>query len=227
MRALALLSLSLALPLASNAAATVVQTFGSGSAVSVVQATADFESTNALFDNPYVEGGMSFSRTNLSLNNNSCGFAGANCSGNPAGFAGFSGNFMYGALILEHEGFFDISAPNGLAFSGLELLIGTGYQLDAAHLNFVSWKAFKSASQVGAGSFSAASVVAIGFSDPAGFDTLRITNSFAADDSTHPAPAFDTVRAQFVPEPHGFALLSIGLLGIALIRRRTKYQPAQ
>ena len=43
--------------LSTSAFATVIQTFGVGSAVSTVQGSADFESQNALFDNPYSEGG--------------------------------------------------------------------------------------------------------------------------------------------------------------------------
>ncbi|MEN8206880.1 MAG: hypothetical protein ABFS24_12830 [Pseudomonadota bacterium] len=56
--------------------ATVTQSLGVGSAVSSINATADFESINALNDNHYVEAGLKFSRTNLSFDNNGCGYAG-------------------------------------------------------------------------------------------------------------------------------------------------------
>ena len=74
--------------LATASQAAVVQSTGAGSAVSMVQGSADFESLSALNNNPYSEGGMDFSRQGLSFNNNSCGFAG--CTGHP-GFAGFTG----------------------------------------------------------------------------------------------------------------------------------------
>ena len=64
--------------LSTSAFATVIQSVGAGSAVSTVQGSADFESQNALNDNPYSEGGMLFSRTGLSFNNNGCGFANSN-----------------------------------------------------------------------------------------------------------------------------------------------------
>ena len=64
----------------------VTQTTGAGSAVSIIEGTANFENPSALSDNPYLEGGMAFSRTDLTFDNGGCGFAG--CSSH-AGFVGF------------------------------------------------------------------------------------------------------------------------------------------
>jgi len=194
----------------------VTQTTGAGSAVSIVQGTANFESPNALFDNPYLEGGLAFSRTGLTFNNNDCGFAG--CTSN-SGFVGFSGNYMYGL----GTGYFDMAATGGNVFHGLEFTIGDGYP---SNLQNVTWQAFSSSILVGSGTLSLSNGTIIGFSDAIGFDTLRYTsdNGFG-----YVAPAFDSVNAQFtaaIPEPEIYAMMlaGLGLLGYAT--RRKKLQAA-
>lgn len=197
------------------AQAQVTQTVGAGSAVSVVHASASFESQNALFDNPYLEGGLSFSRTNLSFDNNTCGFAG--CAGH-AGFAGFQGNYMYGAGT---GGYFTMKAAAGQYFSGLEFLLGNGYQ-NTAQWN-AQWTAFRNGSQVGTGTLSLyAAGDILGLSSATGFDELQYT-----DLDGYAAPAFDEVRAQYasesvVPEPGTWMLMASGLLvlGGAVRRKR-------
>jgi hypothetical protein len=208
-----LLKLILGLAVCSGAIASVVQTTGAGSSVTTVNGSADFENVNALFDNPYEEGGMLFSRTGLSFNNNGCGFAG--CVGS---FPGFTGNYMYGT---GQAGFFDLAAGPGNTFSGLEFLVGTGFGTSTTP---VVWEAFKSSVLVDSGSIGSVAVGSvIGFNDPAGFDVLRYSDTF----SGFAAPAFDTVRAQFVttevlPEPATFLFLAGGLAGLTLFRRRAR-----
>jgi len=192
----------------------VTQTIGAGSAVSFVEGTASFESQSALLGNPYLEGGMAFSRTDLSFNNNGCGFAG--CASN-SGFVGFSGNYMYG---LGTAGYFDMVATGGNVFHGLEFIVGDGYSSDPKD---VTWQAFSSSILVGSGTLSLGSGTIIGFSDAIGFDTLRYT-------SNDGAPAFDSVNAQFtaaIPEPEIYAtmLAGLGLLGY-VTRRKKKLQAA-
>jgi len=194
----------------------VTQTFGAGSAVSVVNGTADFESVGSLFDNPYLEGGMAFSRTDLSFNNNGCGYAG--CVGH-VGFVGFSGNYMYGT----GNGYFEMMATGGKVFRGLEFTIGTGF---FNSFQSVTWEAYSSGVLVGSGFLpSVAAGTIIGLSDLVGFDLLRYTdNGFG----TFSAPAFDSVRAQFdvstVPLPAALPLFAtgIGLLGWLAQRRKQK-----
>ncbi len=202
----------------SNAHADVLQSSGAGSAVTTVSASADFESVAALNDNPYVENGLSFSRTNLSFDNNTCGFAG--CGG--AFPANFSGNYMYG---VGTGGFFTMSAASGTAFKGLEFVAGSGFG-NGTNVNFV-WQTFSAGVMTGSGSGTTATGTVLGFSDAAGFDQLNWTESSGSTDLTGSlnAPAFDSVRVELtsaVPEPESFAMLLAGLGLLGLMARRRK-----
>ena len=208
--------------LATASQAAVVQSTGAGSAVSMVQGSADFESVNALNDNPYSEGGMDFSRQGLSFNNNGCGFAG--CGGH-LGFAGFTGNYMYG---VGGGGSFTMAAVGGNRFLGLEMIMGTGYFQSNVR---VTWQAFDGVTIVGNGDFSAPVTAVVGFADMAGFTSLQFTSTSAGNlanfSNTVNAPAFDSVRAQFtnghvVPEPGALSLTARALVGLAALARRRK-----
>lgn len=209
-----LIVIALSATVVTSNAYAITQTFGSGSAVTTIQGTADFESVNALFDNPYVEGGMSFTRTNLTFDNNSCGFAG--CSNS---FPGFSGNYMYG---VGTDGYFEMAATGGNSFIGLEFQTGTGFGTSSVN---VLWSAFLNNVLVGSGNTISTQGGVIGFSDVDGFDVLRYT-----DTAGFGAPAFDSVRAQFtpsaVPVPAALPLMAsaLGIFGIA--RRRNKSKAA-
>lgn len=195
-----------------GASAAVIQTTGTGSAVTAVNGSAAFESTAALYDNPYSEGGMLFSRTGLSFDNNSCGYAG--CAGH-SGFIGFSGNYMYGV----GSGYFIITAGTGTLFRGLEFVTGSGYS--GIESQTIVWEAYNGATLMGSGSVDLPIGAVIGFSDAAGFDSLRYTDNGAYGQN---APAFDTVRAQFdsvaVPEPSTLGLAALGALLLGAFRRR-------
>lgn len=203
----------------SNAQAAVVVSTGSGSAVSIIEASANFESTNALNNNPYSENGLSFTRTNLSFNNNSCGFAG--CSGS---FPNFSGNYMYGVSPQGTTGYFDIMTTGGKVFAGLEFVSSNGF---GNNPETVVWSAFLNNVQVGSGSFSVANGTILGFSDPTGFDDLRYTVNY--NGAIVSAPAFDSVVAQFtaaVPELSTWAMMILGFAGIGFMAYRRKSKPA-
>lgn len=201
------LALSLVFFLSFPAIGSVTQTYGEGSAVAVVDAKADFESLNALADNPYSEDGLLFTRTNLSFNNNALGYA---AYLDHPGFVGFSGNYMYGSSFgYSNPGFFSIMAEGQAVFAGLEFTIGNGNgDTDASHFQDVYWRAYLQGTLVGSGNIShIAAGSVLGFVGLSGFDELRYTDSF---DATKANPAFDKVRAQFavVPVPAAFWLFA-------------------
>lgn len=201
-----------------TAHAAVIQSVGSGSAVSHADAVANFESIAA--DNlHYVENGIAFSRIGLSTN--PCGYAG--CSSD---FYSYSGNYMYGAR--NPGGYFQIEATPGKSFQGLELLTQTPYPLPQP-VNFLYQTLLKGV-VTGSGNGSVATFAVLGFFDPLGFDTLRFTETARVTptfDTTDNAPSFDNVRVQYVstgqavPEPTTLALLGLGLLGFAVSRRNS------
>ncbi len=207
-------TLALLLAVAGTTAnAATVFTSGAGSAVSSVDASADFENTAALYGNPYVEDGISFSRTGLSFNNNGCGYAGCTYH---SGFFGsptpFSGNYMYGT---GSGGTFTIETTLGKVFTALEMILGSG----GSSTNF-SWTTYLGGATVSSGITATLDVPSIhGWSDINGFDKLV----FSAGNT---APAFDTVKAQYsvsaVPVPAAGVLLlaAIGGLGVAGRRRK-------
>ncbi len=211
----ALLAGSAMLFAASAAHATTVFTAGAGSAVVSADRSANFENTAALYGNPYIEDGLSFSRTSLSFNNNGCGFAGCTYhDGFYSGATPFSGNYMYGT----GSGYFEIASTGSDIFYGLEMIVGTGTGNGSLHS--INWTTFLGGSTVASGTeaLSAFDLPGIyGWSDSNGFDTLRFTTA---------APAFDSVRVSLSPqtlpvsEPGALFAFGVGLVILGCYRRK-------
>jgi hypothetical protein len=140
--------------IASASAEPIVVTSGTGSAVHMLDAQANFESRESL-GHTFVEGGLRFTRVNLSDDNNSCGFAG--CSVNE-GFAGFTGNYLYGTSA---NGYLEILAAPGHTFNGLEFVSGSGFGVDSTQF----WETYRAGALVGKGSFAFSPGAIVGFSD--------------------------------------------------------------
>lgn len=193
-------------------AAAVVQSTGAGSAVSQVDAAADFENAASL-GGSFVEGGMSFSRVDVSNNNNGCGYAG--CS---SYFPSFSGNYFYGF----GDGHLSIGAAADETFEGLEFNFGWNTN------HRITWQAMLDGSIVDTGSANNISGGTI-LSFSGLFDTLLFTSNHIFTpqlDGFYNTPAVDQVRAQYlpsvVPVPASLPLLLTALLGGAWIARRKR-----
>jgi hypothetical protein len=165
---LATIALGMLLMWPTFARAGTIQTLGAGSAVSSVDRSANFdalaEGTNLT---GYTEGGLGISVADWSFQSPCCAeFP----STGPYPGAGFSGGFFYpwgGSDDPVH-----ITAADGLDLFAVELNVGSGFiGQGAVH---VYWEAYDNLALVGSGSLDVAKGTVLGFSDPNGFDELRI-----------------------------------------------------
>lgn len=202
---------------ASAAHAALVQTTGSGSAVTAATATADFE-TAASLGASYTEGGLTFTRVGITTNNNGCGYAGCTYAFQSVGFVG---NYFYGATTGSGDHYVQIDANSG-DLSAIEFIFGWA----GAQHGFY-WEAFDDNVLVGSGNGVANAGTVFGLSGGA-FDRLKFTTAQGSAALTNfsqgISPGIDNVRVQAnaIPEPGSIALVGLGLLAAARVRRQTR-----
>ena len=207
-------------PLAAlGSSAGVVQTLGTGSAVSFVQFSADFTANTTLANN-YSEGGLLFSHTGFANDNGGCGYAGVNCEANPGeGYSqAFSGNYF---ATAGTNAYISIS-------SGTTRLTAIEFAADSGFLDiFLLWETWldntrTASGRVALGPGGVGGVV--GLRDDDGFfNQVRLyTFDSAGDTSGYSTAAIDNVRAFSVPLP-GTLALALGALGLmAGLHRRQR-----
>lgn len=207
------LALAASLLAAGQASATVVATFGQGSAVWNPVYSANFDSNTTLSNN-YAEGGLLFSYTG-SANNNGCGYAGIDCYDDPGELSpAFAGNYM---ATAGNNAYISIRRTDGSDFYNVEFAAGTGY----LNLNGY-WKTYNNGVQTGSGNFSKPDGAILGLADVGGFDEVRYY-AFATANRTSgfSAAAIDDVRVG-LPEPASVLLMMTGLIGLGGLRRRSR-----
>jgi hypothetical protein len=200
-------ALATALLAAGHASATVIATFGQGSAVWDTAFSAQFEGNTALANN-YREGGLLFTYTG-SARNNGCGYAGINCYDDPSELSpAFAGNYM---ATAGTNAYISIRRTDLSDFYSVEFAAGTGY----LNLNGY-WKTFNNGVQTGSGNFSKPDGAILGLADVNGFDEVRYyAFSTANRTSGFSAAAIDDVRVG-LPEPASVLLFMTGMLGLGL-----------
>jgi hypothetical protein len=191
--------------------AVPIFTTGAGSAVTLAGRSATFDAItfNGLDLSSYSEDLLSISVPDPSF----------------VGFDPFNGGpftaFHYGTA--GNSNFVTIRGTDNAVFSAMEFLLGTGFQEDTVAR--IRWATFLNNVQTGTGQSVLVEGTIVGWSDPSGFDELRVI----ADNGTvgtlnfgdFQAIALDDVQAQLVPEPSTAALLlASGLAALAVMRRR-------
>ncbi len=208
-----LLATGLAILLISTSAnAAVTLTFGAGSAVTIADRQATFDSITApgIDLSNYTEDSLKITVPNVSY----VGFDPFN--------DGSSTMFHYGSS--GGNNYVTITGTDSATFTGLELKIGDGFFASNGSTLF-AWATYLGGSLTGSGnSILAPRGSVVGWSDPTGFDELRIggaSDTLASYNlGDFQAIALDNVRVQIgtaaVPEPLSFAVWS-AVIGVACV----------
>lgn len=197
----------------SGAGATVLQTFGAGTAVGVTTHAAHFELNTALA-NDWVEDGLLFHASGFGANNG-CGYAGVDCYDAVADLSpAFSGNYF---ATSGMNAWISVRRADGADFYRIEFAAGSGYQALNGY-----WATYADGQRTGGGNFSSPRGAILGLADGAGFDEVRyFAFSTANRQAGYSAPALDEVRIG-LPEPASPALCAAALAGMAAVLRRRK-----
>ena len=176
-----LIALFLCCLLASQASATVTQTIGAGSAVSIADRTATFDGiVDGVALANYAEAGLDITTSGVAY----------------VGFDFFNDGFGTFQLFYPSGGNSDwasIKTSDNLPIFALEAKLGSGFA-DAAL--YISWQTWSGGVMVDSGSFEGTKGDIGGWSDPAGFDEIRIGAYLAPDGvlGTFQALAMDDVK---------------------------------
>ncbi len=162
--------------------AAVTQTIGAGSAVSVADRTATFDSVITGTDlSTYTEAGLDITTSGLAF----------------VGFDAFNEGANAFQLFYSSGGNSDwtsIKASDNLPIFAIEAKLGDGYS-NAITIVYISWETWSSGVMADSGSFTTDKGNVGGWSDPLGFDEIRIA-AFNAPDGvlgTFQALALDDV----------------------------------
>ena len=195
------------------AVASVSLTFGAGSAVTSIDRKATFDSVSSGTNLAnYTEDMLRITTPGSSL----------------VAFAPFNDGTMTEFYYADggNHSYVTITGTDAATFSGLELKIGDGYAILTTTTLF-TWETYLDGTLTGSGdSLIAAKGSIVGWSDPSGFDELRIGATKPIYAPYHfgdsQAVAIDNVHVQLsdgasgmVPEPRSIAVWC-GLVGVAL-----------
>jgi hypothetical protein len=196
----------LVLSVSGFASATLITT-GSGTAVTSSDLSAYFDALIEGYDiTSYTEGGLDI-------------FAPGNHCCKTGTFYESGGN----------NSWITISTTSNSAMFGVEFLLDMWWRGSAT--NYLFWETSLDGAVTGSGiNYSALMGDVIGFSDTAGFDTLRVGANYSLSQGLgfHQAIAIDnlsvqtSIESQEVPEPSTLAIFALGIMGLA--SRRFKKQ---
>lgn len=204
----------------SHLGAAPIFTIGAGSAVTSPDRIATFDTvTDGTPLAAYTEGGLSITVPNGAYN----GFT-------PA--PGFSGGFHYpnGGVSAPTT----ITPVDSAIMYGVEFNAGTGFSDQMGASAYYAWETQMGGVSTGGGYFTLdlSQAQVVGFSDPAGFDTLLVANYASLAEAMggitatgFQALALDNLSVQTgpgsaIPEPATIALSGLGILALGLLRRR-------